>query len=68
MRRLRARRETRPLPDSEFVLFVNHDQSEIRKLDAFLNQRLRSDDELRFSGSDFFQRVLPLTGRQIARQ
>ena len=49
-----------PLQDPKSVLLVNYCQSELFKLDIFLNQGVGSDNDLRFAALDIFIMVLPL--------
>jgi len=45
------------LSDSEFVLFIDHDQSEIRESYIVLQDRLCTDDDLDVSVCDLFFHV-----------
>ena len=47
MRRLTGRLKLAALTNTKFMLLVDHHQSQLRELDTFLYQGLRSDDEFR---------------------
>ena len=54
MRRIPLFREPCALRDAEAMLFVSHDEAERLKLHAGADQRVCSDDQLRFAGSNLF--------------
>ena len=54
MRRIPLFREPCALRDAEAVLFVSHDEAERLKLHTGADQRVCSDDQLRFAGSNLF--------------
>ena len=59
--------ESRPLPDAELVLLINHHDAELGELDIFLNDGLRADDEMRFAAGDVFESFSPLGGQSGSR-
>ena len=46
------------LEDAEAVLLVDGSEGEARELDLVFDERVRADDELRFAGTDAFERGL----------
>lgn len=57
-----------PLCDAEFVLLVDHNQSEFREVDILLNQCLRPDDQVRCTRFHFRERLPSLRIGQTAGQ
>ena len=60
--------EPRALLDAEAVLFVDHDEAQVRELHAVLDQRMRADEYVHFARGDAFERSPALPGLRGAGQ
>ncbi len=63
-----APRQLVALRDAEAMLLVDDDHGEVAKAHVLLNQRVRADRDLSFTGSEARKRLAPLRGRVAGRQ